>query len=416
MAGHSAAPDDDGVKGRQLVPTTSAGLGQMLVTLRARGASKDLEGADREQLLADAVAGKDVRLVAEALTFIQRDMPNRNMTRFKPGILRRLAKSFVGMPFLRDHRQEDSLARGGTILASELVDVADGEKGFRQTIELSAPWAVEMALRGLLDRFSIGWHSAEGTVCSICEEPMSTFWGFVFSECDHMPGEGYDGTVCQLMFTSAEGVEVSAVTVPAVVGTELEEIRAALAAARAQGREPHRRTSMTRLHTVLGLDEDKPHEELVEAVLKVKGDLDATTLLLGAEREAHTATKTALEEARQLLATIRREEEEIRTSELIEGAVRDGKIRPRLNAEGKREATEVERAIRLMAKTDRAGAEAYVGDLPRILPVGGGLVSERHPAPPAANTILSDAQRHAAKQLGVTEAQYLEQLNTLKGA
>src|ERR1700754_4087837 len=53
----------------------------------------------------------------DALTFLQTDASNANYVRFTPRGLQRMAKTFVGKPFLRDHRQNDSLARGGTILA-----------------------------------------------------------------------------------------------------------------------------------------------------------------------------------------------------------------------------------------------------------------------------------------------------------
>lgn len=176
------------------------------------------------------------RITVDAVVFRQGEEPNRNFVRFKAGVLRSLAKSFVGAPFLRDHEQRDLGARGGKVLASEFVG-GEGTGEIRQTIELAAPWAIEAIGRGLIDRFSIGWSNTDEVVCSECAAP---FFKSIFGSmpgCDHMPGDvvearGGGKRAVEMVVTGADGVETSAVTVPAVNGTGVEAIRAALAAER----------------------------------------------------------------------------------------------------------------------------------------------------------------------------------------
>lgn len=239
--------------------------------LRSQGAPV----ADPKQLLADVRAGKLVELEVDVVAFIQRPEPNRNFTRFKPSILGKLAASYAGCPFQRNHSTavED---RGGTILSSRCANVRGGAGGeedpaFEMTVKLTKPWAVEGVLDGTIDRFSIAWLPTGDIECSICGEPMVNRYGFTFPACDHVPGEEYEidaagkpypkvprgpgdypllppgrqgapkprtgagssmKRLCELVYTAAEGTEVSAVSVPAVVGTEIDDVRAALALAR----------------------------------------------------------------------------------------------------------------------------------------------------------------------------------------
>jgi hypothetical protein len=185
-------------------------------------------GAGDRDLLAEVRSGQDVRLAIEFRAFQQIEgESNRNYLRFKRGILNKLAKSFKGMPLLRDHQQGDLTARAGTITSSVPVAI-EGGTAFDMAGILTAPWAVEAALLGNLDRFSIGWShpGMQSIECSACGCG-------IFTECSHFPGdtiEGKDGekSTVEFIFTEAEGVEVSAVSVPAVQGTQITEIRSAL--------------------------------------------------------------------------------------------------------------------------------------------------------------------------------------------
>jgi hypothetical protein len=200
-----------------------------------------LTPGDRARLLADLRSNKGpTRILVEATVFEQGGGHNRNYVRFRPGVLRHLAASFRGVPFLRDHAQQDLAARGGTVLDSHFEPGADqGHGRIRQTIELVKPWAIEAALDGTLDRFSIGWHNTRPPVCSACGAPFALFGGG--GGCDHLPGDeiaSADGARrrVEILMTGADGVETSAVSVPAVAGTGVDGIRAALAAARSTAR------------------------------------------------------------------------------------------------------------------------------------------------------------------------------------
>jgi hypothetical protein len=162
---------------------------------------------------------------------------NRNFVRFRDGLLVALGRTGVGTPFMRDHDQDNVLARGGAIIASATEKRGEGDYLIRQTARLTAPWAVELALRGLLTSVSIGWNATGEMHCSICRAD--------FYRCAHMPGERYamksddDGVqrpvrdpngplVAELVYTEAELVETSAVSVPAVPSAQIRRIRSPL--------------------------------------------------------------------------------------------------------------------------------------------------------------------------------------------
>lgn len=378
---------------------------EAMVLRRAAGKTPtELTTAEREQLIADARAGKLVKVEVEAVTFLQRDTPNRNLVRFSPGALRSLAPSFAGMPVLRDHEQGDSQARAGRILESKLEDSPDEKdvKQIRMTLELVAPWAVEMALRGLMDRFSIGWHSTGDTVCSICSEPMTQFWFWTFGECDHQLGEEYDGQICQLEFTSAEGVEVSAVSVPAVLGTGVDDIRAQLSAARAagptvKGRKElsmSKQVSLTAILAALTLGADADEGAAV-------AEIQSREMLLKAEKSRADGLQAQVEKL-QAEGLARRK------AELLERAKREGKVLP---------GSDLERELDKLADTSISIAEALVKDLPRLAPIGAPPVAAgADPTPKADPEVataasLTPAQLKVAKDMGVSPEAYAEQLN-----
>lgn len=186
------------------------------------GAGEPLSLATRAGVDAalDAVrAGTLKRVTFEAVTFLQRETPNRNFVRFKPGILASLAKSFVGQPFLVDHDTQRQASRAGTIVASKLEHNDDGSKQIRQRVEVVKAWAIESLLDGTIDRFSIGWARDGGVVeCSIHGED--------WMQCECFPGLDYagKGEPMQLVYTKATGTETSGVNVPAVVGTGVDSI------------------------------------------------------------------------------------------------------------------------------------------------------------------------------------------------
>ena len=202
-----------------------------LASIELRAASivgVNLTNETRDQLLAKCAAGEYVRLVIEVLAYEHKDgEPNRRFVRIRDGAVLSAAKTAVGRPFLRDHAQGNQLARAGTILESRGVRRGNGDYAVEMTVELTAPWAVELALRGLLTFVSIGMNPTGPVLCSYCGTE-------ILAECLHMPGEKIaakgDPVACEWVFTSVEIVECSAVNVPAVPGAHIEGIRAALSA------------------------------------------------------------------------------------------------------------------------------------------------------------------------------------------
>ncbi len=275
--------------------------------LYASGSGTPATKADRATMLAKLRSNAEdapAELELEAVTFLQRNTPNRNFVRFKPGMLASFAKSFEGQPVLRDHDSRSMMSRGGTIIASKLEYNEDGSKQIRMRLKLVKPWAIESALDGTLDRFSIGWNRTEPVVCSI---DGLAFYG---TKCSHWPGEKDDatGAMCEAMFTGAEGTEVSGVNVPAVVGTRIESISqldtvdadqlACILGENATGSgpsEPHEGNVMLKLAqiaAVLGLSAAATEDEVLAAA-----DAHASKLKIAEEANAGTAARLAAIEA-----------------------------------------------------------------------------------------------------------------------
>lgn len=398
--GRGTIPADE--SGRAALPTVAEIVGGVVTLRRAPGAtSHEITTAEREQLLADARDGKLVKVVVDAVTFIQRDTPNRNFIRFTPGALRTLAPSFAGMPVLRDHEQGDALARGGRVLESKLEDHADG-KQIAMTLELTAPWAVELAVRGLMDRFSIGWHSEGNTQCSICGEPMTSFWMWTFSECDHELGDTYEGQICQLEYTDGVGIEVSAVSVPAVVGTGIEDIRAQLSAARAAspaglGRTENRMKIAPIILAALGLSADAEDSAAIAGIEKLKTDRDGAQAAL---KDAQTQLATAKQEIATVAATGKAQ----RIEATLSRGLNEGRYLP---------GSKVEAHVKKLAERgDEEGLAAYVDDLPKGGAAPIGVARQSATAPGAGAASAKDVEEAAASaQLSVIELGVARQMN-----
>lgn len=240
----------------------------------------------RNELLAKLAAGEHVEIEIDVYAYEQRTGErNRNSVRFRDGAMSELGRSGKGTPFLRDHAQYDSLAKGGVVLASSTEKRGDGDYAVHQTVRLSAPWAVEMALRGLMDSVSIGWRPTGPVMCSLCDEP-------VFQQCWHFPGERYreelanktkryvyDATgdiVVEWIYTKAELVETSVVNVPGVPNARIDDVRASMFASLAAhnpglraGEQPTKETGMKfppELLKLLGLADTASADEVLAAV------------------------------------------------------------------------------------------------------------------------------------------------------
>jgi hypothetical protein len=220
-----------------------------------------LSDAKRDELLAKCTAGEFVELTIEIVAYEHKaGEPNRRHVRLSDEAVMSAARSAIGRPFLRDHEQANSLARGGTILESKGVRASDGRYEIRQRVKLTAPWAVDLALRGLLTFLSIGLRATGPVLCSLCGTEF-------LDRCGHMPGEITASGTCEWVFSSAEVVETSGVNVPAVPGAHIESIRAALSAAgNNSGSPPHRGHVYTQIATILSLAATAGETEILSAV------------------------------------------------------------------------------------------------------------------------------------------------------
>lgn len=260
--------------------------------LAVRGAKGTLSTEERDALLAKCSTGEYVELFIDILAFEQTPKPNRNAIRFADDALDELAASGVNTVFLADHDQRTAAQRGGTIVASTLE--RKGTKAqLRQTVKLTHPAFVANALRGLVDRFSIGWERKGPVLCSICNTS--------FYKCAHWPGETYDKKVCEVVFTKAGLLETSTVNVPAVPQAQIEGIRAALAL----DRGPLPQSKGTRMNeeliALLGLAATASDTEITEAVKKLQAKsetlaarnatLEVDMKLVAEQLAAHAATE-----------------------------------------------------------------------------------------------------------------------------
>jgi len=342
-----------------------------LSSLRAGDGDKPLSKAQRQELLKQSRAGEVVELVIDATVFRQSNTPrplsqklakeaNANFSTFRERDLPALARSFKGRPLLKDHDRNDFDAAGGEILASSHEQVGDWHE-FHQTLKLVKPWLVESALDGTLKTFSISWDPKQrgfagfraSAFCTVCNASMFS------SDCMHFPGdvvelEDEDGetqsAVVELEWRSVRGAETSAVSFPAVEGTAVEEIRAALSEAR--GAQP----------TTVEVDtmaEEKKDEAKEVADLKAK--LAEAHESLAAERAEHA-----------------REAKERHTADVV--ALREQALGAGLFVPG----DGLDESFGHLSAIGLDKAQAFVDSLKPRVPVGASMQSTAAPATPAA--------------------------------
>lgn len=313
-------------------------------------------GVERESLLEQLQGGNLVELEIDFRPFQQVEgVRNRNFTRFRGGLLRKLSRSYRGVPLLADHVQWDLDRRAGTVTESN-VEPIDGGYAFAMTARVTAPWAVESVLRGNFDRFSIGWdypglHAIE---CSVHREP-------IFTECDCFPGDVLaddDGNeqVVEFVFNEAEGVEVSAVSVPAVPGTYIDQIRTALSRA-APRKEPE--MNLKEIAKALGLPDSATEAEIVAAASAAGGVVKSLSEQLDAER------------SRAAEAEQRARDVEI---ESLFAAHAD-RFPPERDASGNKARSKLETSLRQVAATNIELARSTLAALPKVESAPKGLQS-----------------------------------------
>ncbi|MBA2718923.1 MAG: hypothetical protein H0U52_06750 [Chloroflexi bacterium] len=298
-----------------------------VLTLRAAGGA--ITPSKRDELLAKCAAGEYVELEADLLAYEQKaGESNRNFVRFRDGAMMSLGRSGKNTPFLRDHNQYDSLSRGGTVIASSTEKRDEGDYAIRQTVKLTAPWIVELALRGLLTAVSIGWRPTGPTMCSACNAA-------IFTRCYHFPGDrlteretedggkrkvrAADGDITvEWIFTEAELIETSTVLIGGVPTATFESIRTALGAepsfravlAPDGDGFPEEQEDMKNLLPVLvatlSLAPTAGEDDVIKAVTDLKSDrdtkvkelaiADAENTKLSAIVETHRATERKADE------------------------------------------------------------------------------------------------------------------------
>jgi hypothetical protein len=278
----------------QILPIACRATAAAAFTLRANG--KAISTAARDELLVKCAAGEYVELELDVHAYEQKpDAFNRNFVRFRDGAMMKLGRSGKGTPFLRDHEQHDSLAVGGTVIASETEKLAEGDYAIKQTVKLTAPWAVELVLRGLMSAVSIGWRPTGPVLCSQCNTE-------IFSRCWHLPGDRLteitddegrtrkqrksDGELTvEWIFTEAELVETSNVPIGGVPAASIEAVRTSLSAlpdlraalAPDEDGLPHGAGYMkilSALAGILGLAATVSEDDVTKAVEDLKRDRD----------------------------------------------------------------------------------------------------------------------------------------------
>ena len=361
-----------------------------------------IDDAKRDEILLAVREGRHVEIRMSVLAFVQEEgKPNRKFVRFSPGAMHGLGASFVGMPFLRDHEQGDTLARGGTIVASKSAKLGDGKYQISQEVVLSAPWAVDLAVRGLLSSVSIGFRATGPVMCSACNAQ-------VFTRCYHLPGDRLevvedqgrkskvrkaDGAeIVEWVYTAARGVETSSTPVPAVVEAKIEEIRASLsdvlgAADAAQSafaaQEEGSMLDLEKLAKVLGAA--APTEE---AIAKRAEALGSELQIVTKERDAAIAAGAA---DKAELAVLKKEAMNVKREEFLRAGIAEGKLSPGdKDLWGTLWDTDPKRAAELLAQRSPQSAT----------PVGAKLQSSA-PEPARVDPAIDEKKLEAARVAGI---------------
>lgn len=169
---------------------------------------------------------------------------NSHGWRFRNGGMRALARSFKGKAFIGGHEWGDPRLRGGDIVSAYAEEIeSDTEIAIFYDIIAKAPWAIEGLANGTIDRFSLGVQPEGEITCTVHDVPV---WST--DDCWCWPGQVVeDGMIAEWEFEDGEGLELSAVNVPAVDGTgivsasaEVDGVAAYRALAALCGRESRR--------------------------------------------------------------------------------------------------------------------------------------------------------------------------------
>jgi hypothetical protein len=378
------------------------------------GGGEDVN-AHRLEVIQAVSDGKRLELVVKrALAYRQpKGKPNRRHLRFAEDQLEPNASSWKGQPFLVDHNTYEQSARKGSILTSEFDLDGKGAPALFMGFSVVKPDAIISVLDGTIDRFSIGWFSTGPVLCSVhgCDVKSA-------DACHCWPGDSVklDGKekIVEYEYQAFKGKELSAVNVPAVIGTRIEEFHAALTAEldlppRRTTTPKERSMAFNKLAAALALTAlaEGPDED--RAVTAVEGlrqrasaaELDAGTLRKENERlTAELGIQTALA-ARAATEAV---------DALIADGYKTGKLSYGKDAEGKNTPDALEPLLRDYGKA--AGRDALAAKLTAmrsVVPIGQRpLEGVSEPAKTTLSSVPSDAQ------LAATAAQLNVPLNDLR--
>lgn len=334
------------------------------VTRELKSGANEDGNAHRLEMIQQLKSGTHLEIVVKrALAFRQpKGKRNRNNLRFADDKLESSAPTWKGQPFLVDHNAYEQVARKGTILTSEFAEDAKGAPAFFMGFSVVKADAAISVLDGTIDRFSIGWFSTGPVLCTAhgvdVRGPDS---------CYCWPGDKVlvDGKekIVEYEYQQFAGKELSAVNVPAVIGTKIEEFHQALTAeldlpVRTRSTQQEQKmASLPRLAAVLGLtaltdaDDDRAvtiAEGLRQGKLAAEQERDAARNELTAARTERDAALAARDSGK--------------TDDLIAGAYRDGKLRWGRDESGKAIASPREARLRKIAK-EKDGLAALVAEL-----------------------------------------------------
>lgn len=329
-------------------------------TLKAGAADSS---ARKRELIKAVRAGEHLELSIRARTFRQKDgRPNKNFLRLNPARLGEIAATFAGQPMLLDHNKWSQRSRVGTITASEAEAQGHGWTAFMQTLQVVKPDAVISVLDGTLDRFSIGWAATGAVLCTAHKVDLRSR-----NACGCWPGDkvALDGVehIVEYEFQSAEGIETSGVNVPAVSGTRIEDVRAALAAELGIPKSKGQDMDLVAiLAGILGCAANAPDVQRAVEVAH-RGRLAAEQERDTARTELAEAKKTALAAVAKSLAT--------EVNALIADAYKAGKLRYGRDDEGKPTPSSKEERLRRIAKEDGVkGLRAELDEMEVVIPLG----------------------------------------------
>jgi hypothetical protein len=202
----------------------------VLAELGAPTRVADLQAIARSVLKADAtaeVASSSFRALGYRQTLLPAakggKVLNSQGWRFRNAGMRALARSFRGKVFIGAHDWGDPKARGGDIVDAYAEEIEnDTEIAIFYDIVAKAPWAIEGLANKTIDRFSLGVDPKGEITCTVHDVPV---WST--DDCYCWPGQTVeDGLVAEWEFEDGEGLELSAVNVPAVEGTGIVEASA----------------------------------------------------------------------------------------------------------------------------------------------------------------------------------------------